>query len=522
MSYTEYVANSNTAFGSNQFDVALDYAKKAIQSEPKKTEGYYCAGKACMSLSKPAEASDYFQKALDIEPQNGNGFFLLGYSQAMADNTVEALKSLTRALENKCDEALKGQIYKIMSMINTEQGDNENALINIKQAESFMGLDYELLQQKAACYAGMKDYRKTVFTLNQMKLLKPNEYKAYSLAFAVFMELRLYDEAQAELDRAREYAQLDISYYNDRIAYSMLNNPDNDSKDNLKEKWLKTLSAIENGLKNGKPTVNQTFELYLRASQLYISMEKPDEAISCLEASFNPISSFNNDFSVLLGTDKNSSDISVPEGLSPEEEEAYMQEKWDSGEFDEIREKINEALLENGSDDSDEVSEAVQKYLSPTDKLPSARSNDEKYTLSGEFKLNPAQNDARNSLLLSAYEMKKDYDSMLKKAVELQSSSFIGNQYCGIYNELKVGKYRNDDNWQKKYRDRINFWTKKMLADPTDYISASYRIRSYIDLGDFENAEQLCSCLPTEIKGVLKEEINKAKTEGSDNNEHTY
>ena len=140
-------------------------------------------------MDQPNEAVGYFKKATEIDKTNGNGYFLLGYAQIMSDDTVSALKSLTRALETNCDAVLKGQIYKMMSMINTDQGDYENALLNIKQAEAQIGLDYELLQQKAGCYASLQDYHKTVFTLNQMKLIKPNDYMAYSLAFNVFMDM---------------------------------------------------------------------------------------------------------------------------------------------------------------------------------------------------------------------------------------------------------------------------------------------------------------------------------------------
>ena len=61
-----------------------------------------------------------------------------------------------------------------------------------------------------------------------------------------------------------------------------------------------------------------------------------------------------------------------------------------------------------------------------------------------------------------------------------------------------------------------------MLEDPTDFISASYRIRSYIDIGDFDNAEQLCACLPTDVKAPLMEEINKAKAQGGGEDGSTH
>ena len=520
MSYNEYIANANTAFGSGEFATSLKYAELAIKEKPKETEGYFCAGKACMSLDKPREASEFFKKAIDIDKKNGNGYFLLGYAQAMSGNTVEALKGLTRALENNCDEVLKGQIYKIMSMINTDQGDYENALVNLKQAEQFIGLDYELLQQKAGCYASLKDYRQTLFTLNQMKLLQPNDYVAYSLAFHIFMELGIYDEAKAELERAEDYAELNMTYYNDRIAYALMHDPQNDTSENISERWTSTIKEINTALEKGEPNADQVFEMYLRASQMYLSLEQPDKAINCLDAAGDPVMSYNEKFSVLFDKTEEICAVSIPEGLTHEEEEEIMQEKWENGDFDEISEQIQDAMYDINDDDPEQIAEAIQKYLSPFEHVPE-KENVKDYVLKEMFSMNTMQTDMRNSLYISAYEMKQDYDNMLDKARELQASDVISNQYSGIYYELKVGKYKSEVNWKKKYRDRINFWTNRMLEDPTDYISASYRIRSYIDLEDYDNAEQLCSCMPADIKEPLMEEIQKAKSKGGGDNGNT-
>lgn len=518
MSYNECIANSNLAFGGNQFDVALNYAKEAITLEPKEIEGYFCAGKACMSMENTLDAVKYFEKAVDIDDKNGGGYFLLGYANAMAGNTSEALKALTKAIESGCEEELKGQIYRIMAMINSEQSKFEDALVNIEQAQQFLDVDYELLQQKAACYAELKDYRNTLFTLNQMKLIQPTEYMAYSLAFHIFMELGIYDEAKDELERAKNYAELNMSYYDDCVAYQLLNNAQNDAPEDVPERLNKTLSAISTALQKGKPNATEVFEMYLRAAQLYLSLENPDNALKCLSAAENPVMSYNNDFSVLMNdnTDNYLSMDSEMKILSPEEEEEKMQEKWDNGEFDDISDKIQEVMDEIEDGTPEEITEKVQKYLSPLEQVPAKeQANEIKYKIEDTFNENSIQTDMKNALYLTAYELKKDYNAMLEKARELQSSDITGNRYSGIYYELKVGKYLNDDNWKKKYKDRINYWTKKMLEDPTDFVSASYRVRSYIDLEDFESAQQLCSCMPADVKKTLMEEINKAKSERS-------
>ena len=519
MSYNDFIANSNTAFAGGQHAAALDYAKKAIKECPKDEQGYVCAGKACMSLKKLDDAVANFEKAVEINPKDGNTFFLLGYSQAMIDKTAQALQSLTRAIENNCTDDLRAQIYKIMSLINTQKGDFKNALINLRQSEKIGGVDYELLQERAACYVALKDYRQTLFTLNQMKLLQPAKYRAYSLAFNLFMELGIYDEALSELERAEEFADVDMSYYNDKIAYAVSSYPNDRSDEAMAKRWKNTLEAINNALTKGKPDAEDVFELYTRAAQVFVTMGCPENAIRVLDAAYDPVSSFNSGFSILPQSAFNKDPLSdIPQGLTPEEEEAVMQERWDNGEFDEIREKIDEALMETMTDDPEELAEEIHKYLTPIDSIPEEKEEqEEKYTISEEFKMTQTQSDTRNAIYVSAYEAVKDYESMLEKARDLQSSNIVGNQYSGIYYELKYGKYMNKENWEKKYRERISFWTKRMIENPTDFISASYRIRAYIDIGDYENAEQICNCLPKALKDTLMTEVDKAKSGGGDN-----
>ena len=523
MTYEELISTSNLAFASGHYFEAKKTALQAIQLGSNKPEGYEIAGKACISTSDYGEAVSLFTKLVEFSQNKGNAFFLLGYAQVLNGGSKNAIKSLVKSLENNCDDGAKGQIYKMMSMINTEQGDYDNALTNLDQAEEYIGLDYEILQQKAACFASLRDYHQVLFTLNQMKLLQPKDYSAYSLAFNIFMELEIYDEAKAELERAEKFADLTMAYYNDRIAYTLLHDPANDNQDNIKSKWMATLKAIDDGLRKGEPTSEQVFELYLRAAQLYLSLENPSMTITILDAAVNPVYAFNNGFSVLLDevSEESAASTSCVE-LSPEDEEAIMQEKWESGEFDDIREDIGNALLDSITEDSDELADEIHQYLTPVDVIPTAESEKEEYTLTGEFQMEQVQADMRNSMYIAAYELLGDYEKMLQKARELQASSIVVNQYSGIYYELKVGKYTQKENWEKKYKERINFWTKRMLEDPTDFISASYRIRSYIDIGDFDNAEQLCACLPTDVKAPLMEEINKAKAQGGGEDGSTH
>lgn len=493
MSYNELMANANTSFGGGQFERVLQYTKRA-RNETKNgeelTEAYFLEGKAYMSMDQPEQAKESFAEAMKLSPKNGNGYFLLGYAQALSNDSASALRSFTRALENDCEDNLKGQIYKMMSMINTDRGDFEDALKNLTQAENWLGLDYELLQQKAACYAQMDDYLEAVFTLNQMKLLCPGIYLPYSLAFHVFLELGMYEEAKAELKRAEEFAELDMDYYADRVSYTLFHDPQNDTPENVKEKRMAALKAIREGLEQGKPSTEQVVTAYLQAADMHISLENPKKAIECLGAAENAVNAYNDGFSIL----GEQSEENEEDSERKEEKKVSLA---DSRAFFEALNKQNGAK-ENS------------RALSPMDRIP-IKKQEETYRLTDEFVFDAEKRDSINALYLTAYEMLGEYEEMLKRARELQGSELVAGNYCGMFYELRVAKYRNEEKWQVKYRDRINYWIKQMLLDSNDYLAAAYRIRAYIDLGDFENAKQLCDCLPAEVKEQLREEIRKAE-----------
>ena len=149
--YQEYLSQANLAFSGTHFERSLELAKKAIETDSNAPDAYYTAGKACMSLNQPNAAVGFFEKAVKLDKPNGNGYFLVGYALLMAEEFSKALGPLTRALELDCEQDLKGQIYKMLSMLNSDAGDYANALVNLEHAEEFCGVDYELLQQKAAC-----------------------------------------------------------------------------------------------------------------------------------------------------------------------------------------------------------------------------------------------------------------------------------------------------------------------------------------------------------------------------------
>ena len=66
----------------------------------------------------------------------------------------------------------------------------------------------------------------------------------------------------------------------------------------------------------------------------------------------------------------------------------------------------------------------------------------------------------------------------------------------------------------RKYEEVIKFFRNAMIKDPTDIVAVTFRIQCYIDIGNYDEAEQMCSLLTKEIKAPLLEKIKEAKLGG--------
>ena len=95
-----------------------------------------------------------------------------------------------------------------------------------------------------------------------------------------------------------------------------------------------------------------------------------------------------------------------------------------------------------------------------------------------------------------------------------------GQQYldggCSVSIPLDWALEEGYEKIDEEYEDLIKFFRNQSVKDPTDFAAVSFRVQCYIDVKDFDNAEKLCSLLSDELKNPLLEEINKAKTGGTE------
>ena len=65
-----------------------------------------------------------------------------------------------------------------------------------------------------------------------------------------------------------------------------------------------------------------------------------------------------------------------------------------------------------------------------------------------------------------------------------------------------------------KYEEIIKFFRNGMIKDPTDMLAVSFRIQACIDLGRYDEAEQMCSLLNRDTRQPLMQKIQEAKGGG--------
>ena len=492
------LGSSRLAFLNQENETALNLAKQAIKLEPNNPDAYKCAGNAYMSLERYDDAIKNYSLAVKYDPDNGNRYYDLGFALATAEKLADALKNLAKADELGCIPENLVQLYNLLGIVCFDIGRYDDSLVNLSKAEQLMGVDMDILQRKAIIYGIKNDIRNGLLTANQIKLIAPSEYTGYKIAFKLLVQSKRLDAAKKELEKAQKYTAPTMDFYFDCMAFEL----EKYQADKNKEHFIAALAIIEKALKTVKPTVNGVIESYINAAEIYLQLENSDRTIDCLNAAQNPVGAYNNGFDIVENCSEPATlteyDI---EDMIEADKQKIADQFGDYG-FEEIVESIEPdeegnrdylTEIEDGSQDN----VAVHK-LDESDKIEYSRDNI----------------DQINRLYVGTYTIKKDFEMVIEYARKLQASENLHNTYIGKYTEANAMKELGSPDSAAKYEEVIKFFRNTMIKDPTDIMAVTFRIQCYIDIGSYDEAEQICSLLSKEIKEPLLEKIKEAKTGG--------
>ena len=487
------LSEAKMLFFKGEFDKALETSKKAIHESPKNEDAYLLAGQVALSLNDANAAAQYYNDLVRVNPR-GDYFYLLGYAQTMNDDGMNAIINFEKALHLGCSAKYKGNIYKMMAMLNVEMGKFEDGLKNIENASAFIGLDLDLLKSRFLCYSGLEDYKNAVASCNQMKLISPSSYEAYSMSFEILMLLEIYEEAKNELMRAyKSVSPLPQQYYDDKVKYVILTKTKGEAENFTDEVMNEVLHVYSEALDNLYKTsldCDNAFSIILRGAQTYLQKKDGRNALRLARLLWDIPSTIKRKESLLEYKEKTEEEL----------EETYNTEFFNT-------------LGTLTYDERSEEFEKVKERLTPLDAIAQSISKtDQENEFDITFKLNDDQKEIIWGIELSAYDLLNDYESELKTAQFLKKSQNINSSYLGKYSVLRCQKLLNSENWRKDYENAIVFWKEKRMMNPDDILALPYQIRCLIDLGSFEEAERLINKLPAHSGTMLTEILNEEKS----------
>lgn len=496
LNYTRLISEAKLFFYNGELDKALEFTDKAIQEQPNNEDAYLLAGQISLSLADANAAAKYFSDLVRINSR-GDYYYLLGQAQAMNSDGMNAIVNFERAIQKGCSPENKGKIYKIMAMLNVEMGNFEDGLKNIENASVFVDLDLDLIKSRFLCYSGLEDFKNAVAACNQMKLISPSSYEAYSMSFEILMKLEMYDEAERELNRAfRSIKPLPQMYFDDQVKFLLTTEAQNGKEpfnDELIHKVLKVYAKALDNLYNTSSDFDSMFSVILRGAQAYLQIKDGHNALRLARCLLDIPSSYIRREPLLESK------------LKTEEE---LEELYNSEFF---------ATLGTLSfDERTEEFEKLKERLTPLDKISQgAMDRTQKNEANISYKLSDDQKEVIWGVELSAYDLLHEYESEMKVAECLQGSNNTNSSYLGKYSILRCQKFLECENWRKNYENAVGFWKNRRLVNPDDLLALPYQIRCLIDLGRFDEAERLIEKLPADNKTILseilKEEMSRVK-----------
>lgn len=527
----EYITNADAAFVSKQFDVALDWFKKALAESPNDIYALSRAGAACVPLKKFDESQNFFTRAMELDPENGDNYFNLANSYFFHEDYTRALELYAEAEIKGCSEDVKPKLYYQLAALCTIKKDAKSALINYRKYEDYNksgseANDSKVILQKIKLHMMLNEFEKAENCAMQLKAISPADFKGYALYFQILLMHKKYDKAEEVLKEALEYAHISddealVIELDKVIIFVSKAELDPEKADFYYQQALNLLKSLENKKNISKSRLD---EIKLSSAEIYLKTEKFDEAIKCV----NEILNLQNKSDTAPTTQSNSKDSAVYDEDFDQMANEAMEEMEARIANGEISEDMGEYEVEVGYDEDGreireypegafgdfEEEEKTEQSFQASDS--DVQTDDEKTSSkpSGFY-------DKLKFILLSCYISKEDYKKALEYTDVLKHSENIYYSYFGVYTEAFAVKKLSDAAMsdkaeaERKYAEAIAFFRTKMFKNPGDKFAVVFRARLYAESEKFAKASEMANLLAAEDKKALLEYIDQCRKESS-------
>lgn len=519
--YQEAMINAEAAFSNENYALALEWFRKALEENPDDLQALSRAGTVCVPLDKYDDAFEYFQRAMELNPENGDNAFNLGNAYFFHGDYGKALALYAEAEMKGVSEEAKPRLYYQMALLCSVRQDVKAALANFQKYEDAdksgtAALNPDVISEKIKLYMMAEDYANASKSAVQWIAVDPTNLSSYMVYFSILMAQRAYERAELVLDDAKKYAEVDedtkFTLEVERVAL-LVAKADADPEN--AESHLQSALTLINSLLTESPIAKRD-ELTLTLAEVNMKMNLYQEAIKAAE--------------VLLPTD------AVPDRKVEHHEPAY--EELDDAQIEEMASEdmqmIDEKIASGEIDES--IVEAAEVYYdedgNPVRQYPDGAFDDivDTATPSEDRETVPVQSDVDSKspdyydrlyfILLSCYAAIEDYSNARKFGGLLKHSDNVYYAYFGRYTEAfsmkKLSESSSDvtkEAAERQYAETIAFYRSMMLKNPKNNFAVIFRARMYAESGKFAKAEEMASLLALDEKEAVTAYIEECRKE---------
>lgn len=521
--YIDAMGNAEAAFSNENYALALEWFRKALEENPNDLQALSRAGAVCVPLDKFDESFEYFKKAMELDPENGDNAFNLGNAYFFNGDYSKALELYAEAEMKGCSEEAKQRLYYQMAMLCSVRQDVKSALANFKKYEEtdktgLAAIDPEVISEKIKLYMMIEDYENAAKCAVQWITVEPTTINGYMVYFSILMAKGDYSKAEKVIEDAEKYAEIDeqtkLTLKMEKVALLVATAETDPSKANS---CLQSAYDMMVELRNTVEP-SQKDEVIITFAEVCMKMARYDEAIE-LANSLLP---------------KDAVTEFVPRKIDVTDVEALDEvdlEAMAEGDMAEIEKRIADGII---SEDIGEYAEVcydedgnpVREY--PEGAFADLETEQVDNVLQVNEKTQEITAEERKAdfydrlyfILLSCHIAVENYNEAYKFGGLVKHSENIYYAYFGRYIEAfsmkklsETGADYSKDAADKKYAETIAFYRSKMLQNPKNNFAVIFRARMYAESGKFAKAEEMANLLVLEEKNAVMGYIEECRKE---------
>ena len=272
------LADARIAMGNGKYKEAKAILLPAYEKDPHNAQVLQKLGGACTLLGEFEEALTYYQQNLALNPEDGNNHYMLGNAYFVNSKYQKAFAEYVEAENKGCTGEAEQKLHYQMGLICSLTGDRKAALLHLQQYEDTdptgkIALEESYLTEKLKLYMQEEDNENAIKYARILLEAKPTQLRYYGVLFSLLMADKQYEEAEAVLDRADRYLNLDYEQTLDmlvqRVAmYADIADAKPDESMTYLEKALDAIDLAEDQI--GQPKIEYIREMMLLRAEIYL------------------------------------------------------------------------------------------------------------------------------------------------------------------------------------------------------------------------------------------------------------